>query len=59
MPQLTDLDQALLLLAEALDIFHGERELCDDVGSREWLWRWRSLTLLADAQEATHEHPTD
>jgi len=45
--------EALALLAEALDIFHEEHELCDEVSSREWLWRWRTLTLLDDADGVT------
>ena len=46
------LADALALLRDALDIFSGEHELCDEVESREWLWRFRVLYLLNDAQEA-------
>jgi len=42
-------DEARQLLEKALDLFHGTHELCDDVGSDEWIWRWRVLTLLDDA----------
>ena len=53
------IDEALALLRDALDIFHGEHELCDEVESPEWLWRWRTLYLLDATQEATNDHPTD
>ncbi len=26
------------LLKEALDLFHGTHELCDEVNSDEWIW---------------------
>ena len=53
------LADALALLRVALDLFHGEHELCDEVDSREWLWRFRTLYLLDATQEATSDHPTD
>lgn len=45
------LDEALALLADALDLFDGEHELCDEVDSPEWQWRWRVKYLLDDAKE--------
>lgn len=33
-------------LAKALDLFSGARELCYQVGSEEWEWRFRALYLL-------------
>lgn len=33
-------------LAKAIDLFHGTHELCDEVGSEEWVWRFRALYLL-------------
>ena len=34
------------LLKDALDMFHGEHELCDEVNSDEWIWRYQVLYLL-------------
>ncbi len=45
------LSDAEALLRDALDLFSGTHELCDEVESPEWIWRWRVLELLDDAQE--------
>ena len=49
------LANALGLLRDALDLFHGEHELCDEVETPEWVWRWRVIYLLDDATEATND----
>lgn len=46
------LNEAINLLRDALDIFDGEHELCDEMTSPEWVWRWRVKYLLYDL-----EHP--
>ena len=42
-------NEAMTLLSRAIDLFHGTHELCDEVNSEEWLWRWQVLTLLDDS----------
>jgi len=44
------LDEAIKLLSDALDLFSGTHELCDEVTSPEWVWRWRTLYLLNDIE---------
>ena len=42
------IDEAIKLLRDGLDLFHGTHELCDEVASPEWVWRWRVEYLLDD-----------
>lgn len=34
------LKEAKKLLEEAVNLFVSVHELCDDVGSEEWIWKW-------------------
>jgi hypothetical protein len=36
------------LLNEALNLFSGTHELCDEVLSEEWLWKWKTEYALYD-----------
>jgi len=47
------------LLKTAKDLFDGTHELCDEVDSEEWLWKWRVRYYLGETDIPVHEMPQD
>lgn len=47
------------LLKTAKDLFDGTHELCDEVNSEEWLWKWRVQYYLGETDIPVHEMPQD
>lgn len=39
------------LLREALNLFDGTHELCDDILSEEWIWKWKAEYALYGSEE--------
>lgn len=47
------------LLKDALNLFHGTLELCDDPQSDEWIWKWRVRYYFEDTDIPPHAMPED
>jgi hypothetical protein len=48
-----------MLLKDALDLFNGTYELCDQPNTEEWIWKWRVRYYLHDTDIPVHILPED
>ncbi len=53
------MDEAIEVIREALILFDGEHELCDEAQSPEWIWKFRAKYLLYDYDQKQEEELTD
>lgn len=49
------MDEAIELLQQALILFDGDNELCDEVESPEWIWKFRARYLIYDYEQKQPE----
>lgn len=53
------LSTAQTLLMEAMTVFDGEQELCDDPNTSAWIWKWRVRYYFNETDIPPHPMPED